>query len=50
MDALAFLLVGSAVFFGPLWGIIFAVSYLLGGVHGLVVAFVMRFLRMLAGR
>jgi hypothetical protein len=49
MNTLAFLIVGAAIFFGPSWGIIFGLAYLLGGVHGLVVAFALRFLKLLSG-
>jgi hypothetical protein len=49
MNVIAFILLASAVFYGPMWGIVFAAAYLLGGPHGLVVAFALRFLKMLAG-
>jgi hypothetical protein len=50
MDALAFLMIGIAIFWGPLWGILFGLVYVLGGFNALFTAFVFMFLSSIARR
>jgi hypothetical protein len=44
MDAVLFLAIGISAFWGPLWGLLFALSYVFGGLPALIFALSVRFL------